>query len=119
MQKEPSKSWVNKAKTNPDFNEELKTLTYFGSTVITRAKNASSFITNYVNPLWTTDYGSGGNEEGHLRLMRQFIYEEYDVKATAKAKVDGAARTFRNRCKTQKLTVEQIKVKLQQQQGSK
>jgi len=40
-----------------------------------------------MNPIWTDDYGSGGNEEGHLLLMRcHYFKTEYVVKA-AKVKV--------------------------------
>ena len=31
-------------------------------------------INSFLNPQWTTDYGSGGNESGHLLMMRKHYY---------------------------------------------
>ena len=47
----------------------------FAEKVEERGALSRKVINNFLNPNWTADYGSGGNEEGHLLLMRSNYYK--------------------------------------------
>ena len=46
----------------------------FGDKLEDRGKEQRKVINNFLNPNWTDDFGSGGNEEGHLLMMRFHYY---------------------------------------------
>ena len=54
-------------------------------------------INNFLNPNWTDDYGSGGNEEGHLLLMRTDYYKTVYIVVNARDNVQSFLRQLKNK----------------------
>jgi len=57
----------------------------FADKIDERFNVSRKVINNFFNPNWISDYGSGGNEEGHLLLLRNHYYKnEFVIKNTRK-----------------------------------
>jgi hypothetical protein len=59
----------------------------FAEKIEERGALSRKVINNFLNPNWTADYGSGGNEEGHLLLMRSNYYKSEFILKNAKRNV--------------------------------
>ena len=67
----------------------------FAEKIEDRGAEARRVINNFLNPNWTEDYGSGGNEEGHLLMMRNHYYKTEFVVKSASTKVNAFLRQLK------------------------
>ncbi len=52
--------------TTANFAADNEEQLSFVGTIENRSKKAKKVINIFLNPMWTENYGSGGNMEGHL-----------------------------------------------------
>jgi hypothetical protein len=81
-----------KKKVNNGFGDDNEDQLSWAKRILARGAAARNDINNFLNQQWTTDYGSGGNEEGHLLMMRKHYHHNEFVKVTATTNVNAAAR---------------------------
>ena len=75
--------------------QQLKFATY----IETRAAKIKLTVNNFLNPNWTEDYGSGGNVEGHLLMMRREYYIDEFVNKIASNRVMSIKRSMNKKAK--------------------
>ncbi len=67
----------------------------FAEKILDRGYETKRVVNNFFNPNWTDYYGSGGNEEGHLLLLRYHYFKtEYCL-----CKADNNVKSFMRRIK--------------------
>ena len=81
--------------TKPGFGSSNVEQLCFAEKILDRGNETKRVINNFFNPNWTDDYGSGGNEEGHLLLLR-YHYFKTEVVMT---KADNNVKSFIRRIK--------------------
>ena len=67
----------------------------FAEKILDRGMETRRVINNHFNPNWTEDYGSGGNEEGHLIMLRRNFF----VTEVVTGKADVNVKAFMRRIK--------------------
>ena len=84
-------------KTTADFAAANEEKLAFANTVYNRAIESKKIINNFLNPMWTEDFGSGGNMEGHLLMMRKEYYKSDFVSKTADNRVNSTVRDLKKK----------------------
>jgi hypothetical protein len=79
---------AKKLRDKGGFSEDNVMQLCFADKIDERGIETRRVINNFLNPNWTDDYGSGGNEEGHLLLMRCHYYRTEFVLKNAKKNVN-------------------------------
>ena len=67
----------------------------FAEKIEIRGQETRKVINNFFNPNWPKDFGSGGNEEGHLLLLRKFYHKNEVCEKNARTNVKAFLRQLK------------------------
>jgi hypothetical protein len=104
----PSNAAYKKFLAGTPFEKENALQLAFGERVEERATECKRVINGFFNPFWTDDYGSGGNEAGHLLMLRKHYHNTEFSSANAKRKVSQYLRDMKSKKKDQKSSIDTV-----------